>query len=498
MGASQYKLGALVSHVNTILNYLTNTKHEGREALFIEFFGFLQRLNWIVTRQKQESAAKLIQRGLANVYLKAVAEVPTLRVDNALRARIAEYRTAYRDLDLTIVVPVFNGADLLPESIESILKLKEISYNVLIVDDGSTDKSLEVMSEYAKDNPHIHVFEQSNRGAGRARNSVIPLITARYTYFLDSDDVIDPEALQAAIKAADEAQSDLLFTKYRIENVDEGRTGSMFNADAAIWDDLKQTTEHKVRQKLASGLINYPWNRIIRTSLLHDSNIFFGPTVVHNDILFHWHSTLAATNIGFLDVEVCTHRKFKVRPQVTNIVDKRRMTVLDALQGTHQRISQLESYGNIRDEWARFSLHLIDWARERVPKSVHATYDARAKDLTADLDGIGTLNGALNEQSTSETKSDDIRRLRNWIDKLKETNRVHKKDIKRLRNWNNRLKNTILSYQEEDTQRESVFERQRVEPFNEGEPLEKPDKGASPSAQEHRQQSPSPTWEQPT
>ncbi|RAE55173.1 glycosyltransferase family 2 protein, partial [Burkholderia multivorans] len=71
-----------------------------------------------------------------------------------------------------------------------------------------------------------------NRGAGRARNAVIPLCTGRFTYFLDADDVVDPMALRQAVNKADQDEADLLFIQYRIEYTDENRSRGMFDADA--------------------------------------------------------------------------------------------------------------------------------------------------------------------------------------------------------------------------------------------------------------------------
>lgn len=387
MGASQYKLGAVGCHANTIYNFLVSTEHEGRDVLFTEFFAYMERLKWAVKRQVQSSASKLIQRGLASTYDKALATAPTAEIGEATRTQFNEYRAAYGEVDLTVVMPVYNSADMLRDSLDSVLRLGGISYNVLVVDDGSDDGSFKIMSEYETRHGNVHVFRQNNRGAGRARNSVIPLATGRYTYFLDSDDVIDPMGLRDAVAKADADEADLLFFKYRIDYVDEGRSQGMFKGDKAIWDQLVIAPTHTKRQKLVASLINYPWNRIIRTSLLHDANIFFGPTVVHNDVLFHWHSALAATNIGILDVEVCVHRKFKARAQVTNIADERRMAVLEALRGTHQRISDLDSYENTEDEWQRFAAHLLEWAENLIPDQLRPTYRKRSETLALEIRG---------------------------------------------------------------------------------------------------------------
>src|SRR5690606_16177596 len=102
--------------------------------------------------------------------------------------------------------------------------------------------------------------------------------------------------------------NDLLLFKYQIENFEEKKRRDLFNADRDVWDNMLRNRNNIATE--AVKLINYPWVRIIKTDLLHDENIYFGATVVHNDIPFHWHSLVTAKNIGLLDKAVCVHRKF--------------------------------------------------------------------------------------------------------------------------------------------------------------------------------------------
>lgn len=369
-----------------MLNFLLAHRGIDDDAIFGAFLDYVSRSAWTATRQSQPAAAALIRHGFNDIFQRAMAAVPTARVSAESASRLGSFGGAYGDFDLTIVIPVFNSSDLLSRTLDSVLALNGVRFDVLLVDDGSTDDSLAIMQEYERRHSNIHVFTQGNRGAGRARNSVIPLCSGRYTYFLDADDVIDAEALADAVKYADARGSDLVFVQYAIEHVDEGRIQKMLNADRVIWDQLPTATGNAELQGLVSGLVNYPWNRIIRTTLLHNANIFFGPTAVHNDVLFHWHSIVSAQHIGFLETQVCVHRKFATRAQVTNISDARRLVVLEALRGTYERISPLDGYANVRPEWESFVAHLVEWARDRVPQHLRDDYAEKSSELVASLE----------------------------------------------------------------------------------------------------------------
>lgn len=369
MSSAQYKLAALSSHINTIANFLIKqpTKHQ---ILFDEFYDYCYRTDWIATRQPDAMTKNMIRRRFADVYQKTSAIMPPVNVRDNFKKRFAEYKNAYPKLDLTVVIPVYNCEDLIAESIDSVLKISKLKFDVLIVDDGSTDGTATICQRYADKYNNVNFYQQGNKGAGRARNTVIPLCTGRYTFFLDADDIINAAALEKAVEQATIEDTDLLFMRYRIDFFEDKKSRGMFDADRKLWESFKSMRNVNEIRSAVAALINYPWNRIIKTDLLHDENIFFGPTVVHNDIPYHWHSVIAAKKISYTDDEVCTHRKFSARNQITNIADGRRLMVFEALRYTQERIMQYPEFSDINPQWTKFSSELIDWAKVRVPENM--------------------------------------------------------------------------------------------------------------------------------
>ena len=385
MSASSYKLAAMCSHINTIGNYLHVPSLITKQNMIDEFYDYCYRSIWVASDQSDGAVKSIIEKRLSNIYLKQSKIIPPKKLRKNFEKVFTQFHSSYADLDLTIVIPVHNCHDLIGETIASVYQMKNISFNVLLIDDGSTDNTVEVCEQLAKTYPNLHFFQQGNKGAGRARNSLIPLCTGTYTFFLDADDVISGTALEQAVVAAISENSDLYFVKYKIEFTDENRTRGMFDADAKLWANLAKTTTNCDRREIVAGLINYPWNRIIATQLLHDENIFFGPTVVHNDIPFHWHSIAAAKKIGFSELEVCTHKKFNERQQITNINDHRRMMVFEALRVAQERIRAYPSLNEIKGEWETFARHVVSWARTRVNTSNMEMYNEKAKVFLDDM-----------------------------------------------------------------------------------------------------------------
>ena len=94
---------------------------------------------------------------------------------------------------ISIIVPVYNVAGYLKESIESIIKQTYKKLEIILVDDGSTDQSGTICDQYARIDDRIVVIHQKNQGISASRNAALELATGDYIGFVDSDDVIHPQ-----------------------------------------------------------------------------------------------------------------------------------------------------------------------------------------------------------------------------------------------------------------------------------------------------------------
>lgn len=388
MGANNFKLSAQFCHLNSIKNYLLK-EHNDNPTFWRELIDFVYRGNWVVDRQDVPELKDLVKKRYAQtgMTIDANANIPRDTIEKmrpAFYQRCNEYNNAYPDLDLAIVIPVYNCVDLLPELVRPLLKLN-LKTQIILVDDGSTDGSAEFCNRFADEHEGVYFIQQGNKGAGVARNLVIPLLTAEYAYFVDADDTVDLKSLEEAVLYAREQQSDLTLFKYRIHFFDKDTYRDMWNADQDIWNKLLNAQTNKEKKELAIQLTNYPWNRIIKTTMLHDENIFFGKTVVHNDVPYHWHSIIAAKNISIFDKAVCNHRKFDVREQITNINDYRRLMVLEAYRYTNHLMHRYDDFPLIFKYWEKFITHLLTWAKERIPADQLDFYLARQKEILTEL-----------------------------------------------------------------------------------------------------------------
>lgn len=112
---------------------------------------------------------------------------------------------------ISVIIPVYNVEKYLAECVESVLNQSYTDYEVILVDDGTTDSSGRMCDEYARKDPRIRVIHRPNGGLSAARNTGLDVARGEYVYFLDSDDYIEPCALEHLAAKAEQEQADVVF-----------------------------------------------------------------------------------------------------------------------------------------------------------------------------------------------------------------------------------------------------------------------------------------------
>ena len=98
-------------------------------------------------------------------------------------------------MNLSIIIPVYNVEQTLQRCVKSVLEQSFTNYEIILIDDGSTDKSGQMIDSLAETDNRCTAIHQPNRGLSAARNTGIEIATGNYITFIDSDDFIAPETL---------------------------------------------------------------------------------------------------------------------------------------------------------------------------------------------------------------------------------------------------------------------------------------------------------------
>lgn len=180
---------------------------------------------------------------------------------------------------ITVVVPVYNTAKYLPSCVGSLINQSVDSYEVLLINDGSTDNSLEAAEELQRKHPDIiRVISQKNKGLGGARNTGIDNASGEFIMFVDSDDTVKPNALASLCNEITKAQADIII--YGLEYVDE--QGNTLSKTAELGEERLVFTLSERPLILATD--PSACNKLFRTSLFRDNNIYFPEHAWYEDL----------------------------------------------------------------------------------------------------------------------------------------------------------------------------------------------------------------------
>ena len=192
---------------------------------------------------------------------------------------------------LSIIIPVYNTEEYWPRGLNSCLDqdLPATEYEIIVVDDGSTDGSLQLLMNYADKYPIIRVFTQTNKRQGAARNLGLRSARGEYVWFVDSDDRIEPNCLSRILQL-DLGVDIFLFPGCWFE-YDDKITYSSYDVPRSqnVFDNFYRVT---------------PCGYIYRRSFLLENNLFFIEGVVYEDNEFIPKTFFKAQKISYIDIPV--------------------------------------------------------------------------------------------------------------------------------------------------------------------------------------------------
>lgn len=112
---------------------------------------------------------------------------------------------------VSVVIPVYNTEDFVEEAVRSIMNQTLRDIEIIIINDGSTDTSSDIIKKLSNEDTRIKIYSQENQGLSATRNRGISLATGRYIYFMDSDDYLESNALEACLYKCEQNNLDFVF-----------------------------------------------------------------------------------------------------------------------------------------------------------------------------------------------------------------------------------------------------------------------------------------------
>ena len=212
---------------------------------------------------------------------------------------------------ISIIIPVYNVEKYLCECLDSILNQTFQDFEIICVDDGSTDETLEILKNYKNKDERVFVLQQHHSGAAEARNNGIRLARGKYIQFLDSDDYFEPTMLEELYNHAEKFGADLTVCSSRkVDNngniVESGNPNSPINLDKT---PLEKTFNWRDYKDDFFSLINVAiWNKLYSRDLILKNNLSFQNLTSCNDVAFGYISHICAEKIVVFNKELVNYR----------------------------------------------------------------------------------------------------------------------------------------------------------------------------------------------
>lgn len=264
---------------------------------------------------------------------------------------------------VSVILPVYNVGPYLDEALQSLTEQSFKDFEIIAVNDGSTDNSEKILQKYQTDN-RLRYFNQKNQGQSVARNLALKHATGDYIYFMDSDDVISPNALSVCLDYIERTKADFIFFDSDLL-LEEKATPIHYNYQRTklVEEYTQYTGEYLLNLMLDKRKHNcVVWLLFVRRDYLEKIHLDFHPGIIHEDELFTAKLTLQSDNIYALKRRLVKHR---VRNAST--------------MGIHYSKRNLNCYLTVIDEllkfqkspltgkFARYTLSIVFYTGHQIP-----------------------------------------------------------------------------------------------------------------------------------
>ena len=356
---------------------------------------------------------------------------------------------------VSVVIPVYNVEDFLEECLDSIVNQSLKDLEIICVNDGSTDNSLDILNRYAEKDDRFTVISQENGGHAVATNRGMELAKGEYLYLMDADDILKLNALEETVRVADEKNVDFVIfqainyymdtDEYKEqENYSMNKLADFVGDKVFNWKDVKD---------FAFKITVTPWSKLYRRDFVVNCGAKFPEGLVFDDNVFFFEVFFNAERITFYRKHLFVRRWYS--QSSTKAGDQRfldSIKIIDLMWDLFKKYDVFTVFKNelynlrvrvgykrltwIKDEFKQMYLEALKKDFEKVKKETF--FDDFYENLIERNQRIYSLVLELDSPSEIILSIDNFDYARK-IKKLKKENRRLKKENKKLKKINDEI-----------------------------------------------------------
>lgn len=203
---------------------------------------------------------------------------------------------------VSIIIPMYNAGRYIEECVLSCVKQSYERIEIIVVDDGSTDNSVDVVENLLKRHKNIQLIKQVNMGGSSARNTGIDHASGEYIYFLDADDIIFPNTISILVRAIEENESDIAIGAFQM--IDKG--GKNIGIKAAFVEDKALFADASIG--LLFSVYPNPSTKLFRKNIIEKNSIRFDKLRLAQDLNFFFKYIICSRTACYINKPIYKYR----------------------------------------------------------------------------------------------------------------------------------------------------------------------------------------------
>jgi len=271
------------------------------------------------------------------------------------------YIAVCRKIKVSVILPVHNVEPYLRQCMDSLLSQTLREIEVICINDGSTDGSPAILTEYQARDHRIKIINQENKGAGAARNVGIEAAEGQYLSFLDADDFFDKDMLRLAYQRAEEKQADICIYEADFYDNNTGKVekcGFAVRKDKLPKGDVFSRTQ--INTNIFHDIMGWAWDKLYRRSFVLNQKLRFQEQRTSNDMYFVFASLLKAGRITILN-RTLYHQRRNVKGSLSNTREKSFECFYSALMKIRDELEKMQIYPQYEQDFVNYALHSCLW-----------------------------------------------------------------------------------------------------------------------------------------
>lgn len=255
-------------------------------------------------------------------------------------------------LPISVIIPCYNCQDTLEHCLSTVLGQTFHDFEVIIIDDGSQDDSVNICTRYAAADPRIHIHHQAHQGPGVARNAGIALARGSYLMFLDADDFFEPDLLGVLYHRAILTAADITACRFWVfDDIVKIDREVDWDIDISVFRDRFTFCPRDFPQQVFQIFNTASWFSLYKKDFIVANDIHFSDWIRSEDNLFTMGAVAMAERVSVVNRRLIHYR--------VNRSQKLENNFLNLWQNTFRAFYEVRAYLEAREQWSAYQNSFI-------------------------------------------------------------------------------------------------------------------------------------------